>query len=65
MACHALMDETFPNQKDAYIWLYNNGYRGVHFSKLEDEEILKEIWEKLYKLSFNPPDVNPNLPKRV
>lgn len=58
--CHELIDEIWGSDKKgmaaAYTWLNNNFGGDVHFSKLNNEKKLKEIYEAMWLLSFHPPE---------
>lgn len=55
-ACHTLMVEIWGTGREgnsqAYTWLKNTFGQQIHFSEIDDEVRLKEIWEKLYTYSF-------------
>src|SRR3990167_5875904 len=56
--CHKLMSEIWGDSKEgrrsAYTWLFYSFGRDIHFSMLDDETLLKEVWERMWKMSFEP-----------
>ena len=56
MDCHTLMDEIFgtnaKERKSAYMWLQAKFGKTIHFSTLNDYDLLLKIWEELWKKSF-------------
>lgn len=51
--CHKLLDECFGDKREAYKWLWDN-YKLRHFKDLKEKDInlLRSIYEKLYKKSI-------------
>ena len=63
--CHDLMVEIWGESKEgtaaAYLWLGQNFGKQLHFKTENNEKRLKEIYTRLWLLSFNPPE-NPQIP---
>lgn len=64
--CHDLMVEIWGDSKEgtaaAYLWLGQNFGKNIHFKTENNEGRLKEIYKRLWLLSFNPPE-NPQIPR--
>lgn len=58
--CHRLLDEVFLSKAEGYKWLRDT-FSVYHFSELDrrkDADKLREIYNKLYVLSFKTLDDN-------
>lgn len=55
-ACHELLEEIWGSHSQgraqAYFWLSKEFKKTVHFSEINDEDELKEIFNRLWKYSF-------------
>lgn len=58
--CHKLIEQIWGSSNlertKAYKWLNKEFKRDIHFSTLEDTELLYTIWAKLWALSFKVDD---------
>lgn len=54
--CHKLMEEVFGKDKvgkrNAYAWMKKKWGKEIHFATIYSHDLLREIHEELWKLSF-------------